>query len=239
MKHITPTILIAFLVAAISYKTAAQCNNFFAYEKGDFFEQATYNEKGKEQDRQTLTIKDVIVGSEITTYKVSAASSASSHNETYDLEFTCEDGTFRFDGQELIASIMNQMQAEGMTLKLDGDASAYPPSLAVGDQLENNTFTMTMSSGAEGMMINVNTAIHMYDRNVESKEFITTPAGTFDCYKISYKMTSTTEVMGMKTEVKSAGVEYITPRFGVVRSEQYDEKGKVQGKSELTKTSLQ
>lgn len=239
MKTITPTFFIAFFLTTISYKTAAQCNAFFAYEKGDYFEQATYNEKGKEQDRQTLTIKDVIVGSEVTTYKVSAASSAGNKNETYDLDFTCEDGIFRFDGQELIASIMKDMEAEGMTLKLDGDASAYPPSLAVGDHLEDNAFSMTMSSGAEGMMINVNTVIRMYNRNVESKEFITTPAGTFDCYKITYNMNTTTEVMGMKTEIKSAGVEYIAPRFGVVRSEQYDEKGKVQSKSELTKTSLQ
>jgi hypothetical protein len=68
------------------------------------------------------------------------------------------------------------------------------------------------------------------NRKVEAKESVTVPAGTFDCFKISYN-----------SEIKIGFVKknyrYITwyaPEVGAVKSEFYSAKGKLEGYSEMT-----
>lgn len=235
MRRILYTLVLALIASTLTH---AQCNAYFAYQEGDVFEQTTYDAKGKEQDRQTMKIMEVIDGIDMTTYKVNASSSMSKKGESYDLEFTCEDGVFRFDGQNLLESVMKQMQAEGMEVTMEGETSSYPADMSVGDQLNETSFTMTMSGNMEGMSMDVVTTIAISDRKVVESTSITTDAGTFDCLKINYTMTSTSEVMGMTQSSITSGVEYVAKRVGVVRSEIFDNKGKLITRNELTKTSL-
>lgn len=61
-------------------------------------------------------------------------------------------------------------------------------------------------------------------RKSEANKSTTTPAGTFDCFKISYD----SEIKaGLKMTVK--GVEWVAKNIGVVRSESYDKNGKLTG----------
>lgn len=76
----------------------------------------------------------------------------------------------------------------------------------------------------------MNMTMEMVDRKVEGKESLTTSAGTFDCYVISY----TTEMkMGLNTMFKNK--EWIAEGVGMVKSENYNKNGKLMGYSELTK----
>ena len=83
-------------------------------------------------------------------------------------------------------------------------------------------------------MANMTMTIKILNRKVESKESITTPAGTFSCFKITYDMESSTKIMGMNTNVKLSSIDYLAEGIGVVKTESYDKKGELSGYSLLT-----
>jgi hypothetical protein len=76
--------------------------------------------------------------------------------------------------------------------------------------------------------------VKIFNRKVEAKEDITTPAGNFTCYKISYDMESSTKVMGMNNKVNLKGVDYVSEGTGVVKTESYNKKGSLSSYSLLT-----
>jgi len=63
------------------------------------------------------------------------------------------------------------------------------------------------------------------NRQVTGFETITTPAGTFDCAKISCTYEVTVKVMGMGKPNRWATVLWISPEVGIVKTEHYDKKG--------------
>jgi hypothetical protein len=67
------------------------------------------------------------------------------------------------------------------------------------------------------------------NRKVEILEEITTPAGKYKCAKITYDME-----MKMGMVIKLKGVEWISQKVGIVRSESYDQKGKLMSYSVLS-----
>lgn len=88
----------------------------------------------------------------------------------------------------------------------------------------------------------------MKDRKVEAQEKVTTPAGTFDCYRISYKFVRDEGLEGMENFSMGMGggmyavvtmgggpapepegtkyVEWISPEVGLVKREKYNPRGK-------------
>ena len=68
----------------------------------------------------------------------------------------------------------------------------------------------------------MNMSVRISNRKVEAQEDITTPAGTFKCFKITYDVDS--KVI-FKTQGK--GVEWISQQVGTVRTESHDSKGKM------------
>jgi hypothetical protein len=78
-------------------------------------------------------------------------------------------------------------------------------------------------------MVNMDVTIN--NRKVLAKEKITTSAGTFDCYKISYETESRTRMITVNTK----GMEWISEGVGVVKTETYNKKDKLTGYSLLTK----
>lgn len=73
------------------------------------------------------------------------------------------------------------------------------------------------------------------NRTVAGQEEMTTPAGTFSCYKITYDMDMNVKVMGMGRTTNLTGTEWIAEGVGMVRNEQYDKNGKLNSYSVLTK----
>jgi hypothetical protein len=63
---------------------------------------------------------------------------------------------------------------------------------------------------------------------VVGKESITTPAGTYDCYKITSDIATQTQ-MGIKMNINVSSIEWITSKLGVVKSESYNKNDKLMG----------
>jgi hypothetical protein len=139
-------------------------------------------------------------------------------------EAGCENGVFSLDmrGNLNQAGMSN---FEGMQVTITADNLDFPSDPKAGQLLKSGKFSL--DAQMPGMPGGFKMTIEVYNRKVETIESITTPAGTFECVKISYDMK--TNMMG---EIISKGVEWYCKEVGLVKSESYDSKGK------LTSTSL-
>ena len=75
----------------------------------------------------------------------------------------------------------------------------------------------------------MNMRVNITDRVVEGIESVSTPAGTFNCYKISYLTSS--KVMMVNTSFKT--VQFIAENMGAVKTETYKSNGSLMGYSIL------
>jgi len=101
-----------------------------------------------------------------------------------------------------------------------------PAKLKAGDVLDNGRVTVTISNNDMKIMT---ISVNISNRKVEAIEEVTTPAGIFECYKISYDMSTK-----MLITIKASTVEWYAKNIGVVRSESYNKKGKLTGYTVLT-----
>lgn len=107
-----------------------------------------------------------------------------------------------------------------------------PKNMYPGQKLNDVNFTMkTKASGAEMTIIT-----NLTERKVGAKEMVTTPAGTFECMPISGVRKSSMKVMGMNRNMGKPTTETIwySPGIGMVKSENYDDKGKLESSQILT-----
>ena len=111
----------------------------------------------------------------------------------YPIHYTCT-------GNELVADMSGMLQGmqnggmKDMEMKLKTNKLVYPDKLSAGQKLSDGQMEAEMSSNGNTMM---NMNMTMANRQVEGKETITTPAGTFDAYKISSDVNFENRVMGI------------------------------------------
>ena len=102
---------------------------------------------------------------------------------------------------------------------ISGNASTsfleYPATMKEGDALKDASFSMDFKS-ASGLSGHI--SIDMTNRKVAGKENVTTPAGTWDCYKITYH-SKTVFKMGIGIPMNADVTEWYAPGFGVVKTE--------------------
>jgi hypothetical protein len=72
--------------------------------------------------------------------------------------------------------------------------------------------------------------VNLSNRKCAAIESVTTPAGTFECYKITQDVEAKAIVKVLATDIT-----WLAEGVGVVKSESYDKKGKLMGSSQLTK----
>lgn len=65
-------------------------------------------------------------------------------------------------------------------------------------------------------------------------EKITTPAGSWDAYKITYNGLFRMQMAGIGIPMNMQVTEWFVPGFGVVKTETYSKNGKLMGSSLLT-----
>lgn len=149
------------------------------------------------------------------------------NNSEYNI--TCDGGKIsvsieKMMNQEMMASF------EGMEINVDAEDLDYYSNLSVGQSLKDASMTIDVSaSGTETPMSFLKLTVYITNRKVETKETITTDAGTFECYKITYD-TEMQTIMKIKTKA----VEWFCPGVGMVKQETYSKNGKLTGSTKLS-----
>lgn len=220
------TLFTVLFISLAVYSNSQTCNDFYNFKTGTTIEYIHNNAKGKMESVSKMTVTDVTTENGVVAMKTSNSYFDDKEKETYNFQQTyyCQDGNITFD----MSSMFDPKVMEGykdMQVKMESDKLDLPNTLTIGQTLKEGSATMTIfNQGIKMMTMNV----RVYNRKVEAKESITVPAGTYECYKITYDVES--KVL-FKVQAKST--EWYAKGVGLVKQETYDSKGKITGSQEL------
>ncbi|NQX77652.1 hypothetical protein [Gilvibacter sp.] len=135
----------------------------------------------------------------------------------------CEGGVTRLDAASLVSSQLQRY--EGMEYSISGDDLFFPNALEVGETPPDASVEMRVDAG----VMAITTTISMIDRKVIALENITTPAGTFECYLVTYS--NRVSVSGMAQNLTCK--QWISRGVGMVKEESYKANGNLLTQSVL------
>lgn len=216
--------IITLLIAFISLPLAAQnsCSPYYPSQEGKTLVVYQYDKRERLSTISEFTITDKTAD----TRKFNMVLKDDEGKEIVSgkFEVTCRDGETILEPRALMSPGLME-QYESMEYSVSGDGLVFPARIEVGQELEDGDIEMKVDAGIMNMKINVT----MTDRKVERKEAVTTPAGTFDCYVITY---TNTLRMGMaKTQYST---QWIAEGVGMVKEETRKSNGRL-----ITKSILQ
>lgn len=225
IKKINSVIL--FLLISAFYTFSQDCTIYFPSNVGAVRELTQLDAKKK----LSGIVKQTVTSNE----RIANGVKISFDNETLDkngkllfkgnYNVKCENGVYNIDMNSFLSG-QTMSAYKDMDVQLTSDNLVFPQNLSVGQNLSGGTLTMVIKNN--GFQIMKMTTV-VSNRKVEAIESISTSAGTFECYKISY-----TVVTDMLFKVETKGIEWIAKKVGAVKTEIYDKKGKLIGSSELT-----
>lgn len=219
-------IALAFVLSGV---ISAQDCGYYSMSKGMVLAYQNLDAKGKVTGTNRTTCLDVSTLGSTTLYKIKGEYADAKNNLTSrEFEMRCEDGNFYVDMQSLI----DPKSMEGfkdMEISVDANDMMYPSVLIAGQVLPDANITISAATGGVNLM---NMIISISNRKVVGTESVTVPAGTFECYKITYDLE--TKLM---FKIASTVTEYINMGVGNVKTETFDKKGKLAASTVLIEVS--
>lgn len=204
--------------------TAQDCEIYHDYNEGTSVKMVHYDKKDKITGTTVSTVKEK--------KQIPGGVSLLFHQKydntedyTFETEFgvRCENGNVLVDMEKMLDPT-TMTAYEDMEFDVKADDLTIPKNASPGDRLNDGSVTVIVNSGSP---VKITISVSLTDRKVESREKVETPAGTFDCLKITYDML--TEVGFVK--IRSAAVEYYNRAHGVIKTESFNKKGKLTGYS--------
>lgn len=232
MKRISTfflSIILMLAITGIQNKIEAQeCEAYFPTEEGTVLTYENFNQRDKLQSKMIQELKSVESRGDTTVYNIHQRILDDKDKLLYegDLEFKCHGNKFYID----MESYINPQQMEsykGMDIEITMDEITLPDKLEPGMELDEGYINMAID--AQMMTMNFNTRI--FNRKVEAKEELTTPAGTFEAYKISSQTETKTTMMNVTTK----SITWYNEDYGMIRSENYNKRDKLDSYSVLVK----
>jgi hypothetical protein len=227
-------LLLGFLCMVSIYTVNAQnCNYYYPLMENTKMQYQTFNASDKLESIQEVLIKDITNKSNGTEATIVSKFYDKKNKLQNEGEYTvvCSGNEMSIDMSSMLDPAM-MSGFEGMEVKIEANDIIFPSVLKVGDQLKDASMKMIVKAGP---MTLADMNIVMKNRKVESKETITTPAGTFEAYKVSHDYELTSKAMGMTSVVKMKTIDYLVEDKGNIRSETYDEAGVLQSYTVLSK----
>ncbi len=221
------SILMLLITLSLLSLNAQDCFKYFPTKKGTSLEYTDYDKKGKETGTSIRTVVDRHTenGADIIDYRVEVTPEDSDTTLTNEYSVSCKDGKVYID----VTSMLNQEQyGEGMEIEVEGGQMEFPSNPKAGQELEGGTMTIIMKSDGNPVMTITS---EITNRKVAATETITTPAGTFETVKITYDLETQMSFM----DVKGSVAEWYSEKYGLIKTENYNKKGKVESSSVLTK----
>jgi hypothetical protein len=217
-------LLCGFITAGIF---AQDCPMYYPAKENTSMEYKQYDKKGNLSGSSIQKITAIKKSANSTEAEISAEHFDAKGKSLGTMQLTakCEAGVFLID----MKNYMSQQSSDpykDMEMTMEGGSLEMPWNMKAGDLLKNGDLKMSFSSSGMTMM---NMTISITNRKVEAVENITTPAGTYECYKITYDIATK-----MMINIKMKGTEWYAKNVGLVKSESYSNDGKLMGSTLLT-----
>ena len=204
------------LLLLTGFLSAQDCRNYYYLQNNRRVEMTIYNRRGEVAGKQVYTVSNVS--------KAGGTSAATVESEMFDKKgksitragniIKCKGGVMMIDMKIFIpqqqAEQFNKAEATSKNVYLE-----YPSNMKPGDHLKNGVFTIEINNS--GLQQTLSMTID--DRKVEARETVTTPAGTWQCFKITHhsKLVIKTGPIGIPLNIE--GTEWFAPGFGIVKTE--------------------
>lgn len=220
-------IFILFFTSTLFGQT---CDSFGFMKKGTQIEMSSFDSKGKLVSKATSKVLDLINTGGNLEAKMDTKNINDKGKETFSgvASVLCNGSNVSFSMKNMM---LNDQLAgmKGMEMKIDETMLDYPNNIIVGSSLKDGSFKAEMYSGGMRLMtLNFN----ITNRKVVAEENLNTPAGSFNCYKITYSGNMKT-IVNMNFEV----TEWYSPRIGLVKSET-TRNGKAMGYTQVTQANV-
>ncbi len=229
MRIFTLFVSLSFIV---HFAVAQDCGKFYPFDKGTVMEFTSYDKKDKQEGRMIYKVKAVKDTPE--------GKKATIDFEMYDkkdekVDFG-ESGSTEFavqcNGEKTMIDIESMMLGnpmlssyKGMEITMEGNHIMIPNQLSTGEELPDADLKIKVNTG----VMNINMSSKIFNRKVVGQEKITTAAGSFDTFIITYE---TEFKMGVSRQMK--GKQWIAQNVGMVKEELYNKNDKLTGYTELT-----
>ena len=219
-----PLIALAFLFFSGNI-FSQDCSNYYYLQNNKTIEMTISNKNGKESGKMTYVVSDSKKSGSITTATINSefvdAKGKSIAKATNDVK--CENGVMQMNMKTFIPAVQQEQMKSG-TASASDVYLEYPANMNVGDQLKDGQFNMDYESSGLKSSIEIS----ITERKVEGKETVTTPAGTWECYKITSENKIVSKISGIGIPIRMSVTEWYAPGFGVVKTESKT------GKTEIT-----
>lgn len=206
-------------VVVFSLNTMAQnCMNYLLLQNNKKIGLTVYNKKGKENGKQTWDVSMVRTANGVTKATVKSEffdkDGKSINKATNDIQ--CKGGALQMNMKMMLGEDQVKAWGENAEVKASGEFLEYPATLGEGSSLPDGHLHMDIKT-QQGMNIAVD--LDVTERLVLGKETITSPAGTWECFKISSKQRMVSKVAGIGIPFKIEVKEWFAPGVGVIKSE--------------------
>lgn len=225
-KLLFSALIIIFLFSSVEI-FSQECKAYFPAEIGTTLKYENYNHKDKLQGSSVQKLVSVDLVDDTTFYRI--------EQELYDkkdklehegeLTFKCHDNKFYFDMSSYVDP--KQFQAyENMEMEMSMDNFSLPEKLSPGMELDEGFIKMSI----DAQMMKMNFDTRVFNRKVEALENLTTPAGTFEAYRISSEIETKSPMMTITLKI----ITWYSEEIGMIKTENYNKKGKLDFYTVLT-----
>lgn len=215
-------LFIFILSALLTGGVKAQDCSYYSLSEGMVTAYQNQDAKGKVTSTNRSTCMNVSKAGNATIYKMKSeyADAKNKNQSTREYEMRCEGGEFYIDMQSLVDP--KSMEAfKGMEVSVDSKDLIFPAGLATGQVLPDANITISAATGGINLL---SLLINITNRQVAGTETVTVPAGTFECFKITYDVETK-----MMFKIFATVTEYVNMGVGNVKTETYDKKGNLSG----------
>lgn len=225
-------LFVTFLSLVLSFNLVSgqDCSKFYPMKDGSTMEYTSYNRKDKVVGIVTYVVSEVTSSGNKTTATMNMEHEDPNGDIILesDFKFSCENNVVKIDFSSLMNNKMLEAY-EGMEVEMTGNDIELPNDLTVGQTLPDANVHVKISTGAMDMNMNID----MVNRKVETKESLSTDAGTFNCYVITNENKSKM-MMANTTHISKL---WLAEGIGMIKQETYNKNGKMISKVVLTSYS--
>lgn len=228
--------LLHFLLVSLLTLTGTQAQDCLgiALKPGMHFDLSTFSGKDKPTGKIIYQVKDVRKegGSTVMTMTAQFEDEKGKQQAPYDIKYTCTGDELTADLSGMAQSMQNTAMKDAV-MNLKANQLVYPGKLSVGQKLADGRMEVDfVNNGSTMMAMNMT----LSNRQVESQQPLTTPAGSFDTYKVASDMSFENRMMGIPIRGTMRIVSYrATNQLIDIKSETYNKSGKLMGYTLLTK----
>lgn len=213
---------------------AQDCKSYYVFTKDAEVEMTVYDSKGGSNGKQTWKIDEITQESSTlkSNVKTSFTDKKGKDGAKTTGTYRCNNGVIQVDMKMFLPQ--EQMEAyKNMEVKADEVFIEYPSTMTEGQSLNDGDFKMEIFN--KGTLSSTIT-MKMTNRKVSGKESVTTPAGNWDAYKITYdgQFKAMIGSSGMGIPMNFKVTEWYAPGFGTVKTETYNKNGKLLGSTAIT-----